>query len=477
MAMTARTGARTWMSRKQKPGTNNPLRPVYLQPAIFAAGFLAFHLLLIFWRPNPFWGADLLFYASTPLKCVFILLAVLLFLPGFRNQVRSLFCAIPITLWDQGRRTFLTRSGVLIVALAAFVGLASALHLLGDGYLLLRELDLDIWKRLDRAPLTFMLIRFLHNLGGPLWETAENTYRLYSFASGVLYVLLTFAVGGALGRNPQEKSTVLAFLLTAGYVQMFFGYVENYAFFMPGILLYLLLGLRHMENGLPLHLPAVLLGILVAFHFAFFVFSPSLLLLGYRSYRNRQRDAQWPKSGLFTLTALCSFPLSAVLALQLTGVDLVAYLSRGDSHLLPVFADPGFYAPYRLFSLAHVLDFTNLQLLSAPASCMIFFLLGKKELGHHPFLLSAAAFPLLFTFFANPEIGAFRDWDILALPALPLTLWAASALLVRIREREQRFHGAFLICGAAGLHTLLWVGLNANDGSAEARYIHQVGWG
>ena len=364
---------------------------------------------------------------------------------------------------------------VLIAALAAFVGLSSALHLLGDGYLFLRELDLDIWKRLDRAPLTFMLIRFLHNLGAPVWETAENTYRLYSFASGVLYVLLTFAVGGTLGRNPQEKSIVLAFLLTAGYVQLFFGYVENYALFMPGILLYLLLGLRHVENGLPLHLPALLLGILVAFHLAFFVFSPSLLFLGYRGYRNRQRDPQCRISGLSILTALCSFPLSAVLALQLTGVDLVAYLSRGDSHLLPVSADPGFYAPYRLFSLAHVLDFTNLQLLSAPASCMIFFLLGKKELGHHPFLFSAAAFPLLFTFFANPEIGAFRDWDILALPALPLTLWTASALLVRIREREQRFHGAFLICGAAGLHTLLWVGLNADEGSAEARYIHQVG--
>ena len=30
---------------------------------------------------------------------------------------------------------------------------------------------------------------------------------------------------------------------------------------------------------------------------------------------------------------------------------------------------------------------------------------------------------------ANPEIGAFRDWDVLSFPALSLSLWAACALL------------------------------------------------
>ena len=363
----------------------------------------------------------------------------------------------------------------MIAALLAFVGLSSSLHLLGDGYLYLRELEAGILTRMDRAPLTFILIRFLHNMGSGFWGTAEHAYRIYSIASGVLYVLLTFSVAGALGKRPQEKSIILAFLLTAGYVQLFFGYVENYALYMPGILLYLLLGLRTMENRLPLLMPALLLGILSAFHLFFVAFSPSLLFLAWRSYRHRQRDFPGYKSSLAILVALCSFPLSAVLCLYLTGVDFAAFLRRGDSHLLPLLASPGFFAPYRLFSLAHFLDFTNLQLLSAPAACMTCFLLRKREFGHHPFLLSAAAFPLLFTFFANPEIGAFRDWDVLSLPALPLTLWTASALLVRIGDVDRRFHCAFLICGAAGLHTLLWVGLNAHSSWAEARYVHEVG--
>ena len=393
-----------------------------------------------------------------------------------RNWIRD----FPITLWNNGRRTWPARLAMALVALAAFFGLSSAVHLLGDGYLHLRELDADIRLRMDRAPLTFILIRFLHNMGGAFWETAENTYRIYSFASGVLYVLLAFPVAGTLGKSPQEKSIVLAFLLTAGYVQLFFGYVENYALYMPATLLFVLSGLRTMEGRLPLYFPALLLGILVTLHLAFGVFSPSLLFLACHRYRSRQEGTPRYKSLIGILAALSSFPLSVVFLLYLTGVDWAAYLSRGHSHLLPVFAAPDFYAPYRLLSLAHFLDFINLQLLSAPAACMTCFLLRKNDLGHHPFLLSAAAFPLLSTFFANPEIGAFRDWDILALPALPLMLWAASAFVARMRGGgggggDQRFHSAFLICGAAGLHTLLWIGLNAHGGSAEARYVHQAG--
>ena len=65
----------------------------------------------------------------------------------------------------------------------------------------------------------------------------------------------------------------------------------------------------------------------------------------------------------------------------------------------------------------------------------------------------------------------FRDWDILSLPALPLTLWATVAFLNRIRDSDRRFHSAFLISGAAALHTFLWIGPNTSAELAEARYV------
>ena len=444
------------------------------QSAVIASVFLAFHLLLVFWRPNPFWGADLLSYYPTPLWILFILPAVLIFIPGIRSQVRIWVCAVPFTIWGNGRNTWLTRTVILLIALAVFIAFRTANHLLGDGYLYLRELDGDILQRFDRAPLTFALIRTLHKLGSPLWETAENTYRIYSYASGLLFVLLCFPVAGAIGRYPREKSIVLAFLLTGGYVQLFFGYVENYPFYIPGILLYLLVGLHALEGRLPLWVPSLLLGMLVAFHLVFFFFGPSLLVLAYFSYDRKECRPRYKKL-LATLAALCLVLPSAGFLLWYAGIDFMAYLGRlAGGHHLPVFAEPGFCAPYHLWSLSHLLDFLNIQLLSAPAALMTCFVLRKKDLNHQPFLAAAAAFPLVFAFSANPGIGAFRDWDILALPAIPLTLWSADALLKRIRDPQKQFHTAFPICAAAALHGLLWIGLNANEVAAEARYVHQI---
>ena len=313
-------------------------------------------------------------------------------------------------------------------------------------------------------------------MGQAFWETAENTYRIYSYTSGALYVLLTFPVAVALGKTPREKTIVLAFLLTAGYMQLFFGYVENYALYMPGLLLYLLLGLRTLENRMPLSVPALLLGMLLALHRAFAVFGPSLLVLAYHAYRHRQGGTPPWKNALATVAALCCVLVSAALFLWLSGIDFAAYLSRtGSGEFLPVFAEPGFHAQYRIFSLTHFLDFLNQQLLSAPAACLACVLLRKKDLRYHPFLAVSAVFPVFFTFLAKPNIGAFRDWDIFSLSALPLTLWVAAALLVRIRDREHGFHTAFLFCGGAVLHTLLWISLNANAGAAEARYVHLMG--
>ena len=362
-----------------------------------------------------------------------------------------------------------------MTALIGFFVFSSARHFLGDGYVLLGKLDAEYWHDKNRAPLTYALIGTLHSLGSVLWETAENTYRLYSYISGTLYVLLSFPIAAALGKNGLERSIFLAFLLTAGFVQQFFGYVENYALYLPGLLLYLFLGQRTFEDRLSLAVPALLLGMLVAFHRVLAFMGPSLLYLAYRDFRRRHgRIPSW-KNTLATTAGLCCLPLSAAFFLALSGVGFEAYtqLPR-DGEFLPLFEQPGYNAQYRIFSFQHLLDFVNLQLLSAPAACMAIFLVRTIHPGSQAFLTISAAIPLFFTFLAKPNLGAFRDWDVLSLAALPLTLWMSIAFVERIRSREQLIHGAVLICGSAALHTFLWIGVNASAEPAEARFTSQL---
>ena len=442
-------------------------------PTVIAAIFLVLHVLPLLWRPNPLWGVDFLFYLPAPVQGIFILLSILLFIPRFRREIRSMVHVLPFALWGEGRRVWFTRGLLVLVALGAFIVLSSSRHFLGDGYLLLRKLGEDTFQDQSRAPLTFAFIRALHHAGRAFWETAENTYRIYSYASGVLYVLLCFPVASALGKNRQEMSIVLAALLTAGYMQLFCGYVENYALYMPGVLLYFLLGLQTQRGRVHLYATAIVLGLLLALHQAFAVFGPSLLFLVYRTWRHRQEAVPSWKNTAASVAALCCVPVSTAVLLGLSGIGLEGYLARmGGRNFLPLFAEPGLHSEYRIFSLAHFLDFLNQQLLTAPVACMACLLLRKRDLTHQPFLLIAAVFPLFFTFLARPEIGVFRDWDIFSLPALPMTLWVTTALIVRIRAREPLFHSAFLFGGSAAIHTLTWISLNAGAVAAEARFVH-----
>ena len=445
------------------------------KPAIVAAVFLGLHILPLFWRPVPMWGFDFLYYMPIWVHVAFVLLAVLLFVPKFRNLCRTCVASLPFALWGQGRHVWISRALFTLIALAGFVLLSSARHFLGDGYILIGKLETDTWPNVVRAPFSYTVIRTLHDVGAMLWTSAENTYRMYSTASGAIYVLLSFPVAAILGKTRLEKSTVLALLLTAGYVQLFFGYVEHYALYIPVLLLYILAGLKAQERRIPLHVPAMVLGLLLALHQAFTVFGPSLLYLAYHVYKSRRDVVNTTKHVAICVSALLCVPLTTAILLGFSGVGFEEYISRmGGRNFLPVFADPGITAQYRMFSSSHVLDFLNQQVLAASAACMAAFLLRKSALAKQLFLAVCAFLPLLFTFLANPEIGAFRDWDVMALPALPLTLWAASALLQGMRHTEQLSHGAFTICGAAALHGILWIGLNANAGTAEDRFVNLI---
>ena len=464
------------MSINPTADSSQETSPVSLKPTAIAAIFLGLHVLPLFWQPNPLWSVDFLSYLPAPVQALFVLLSVLLFVPGFRRQVRAAASTLPLSLWGRGRSVRITRVLLLFVALAAFVALSSARHFLGDGYHVLEKLDAETWHDAYRAPFTYTVIGTLHRLGSALWETAENTYRVYSYVSGILYVLISIPVAAVFGKNALEKSIVLAFLLTTGYMQQFFGYVENYAVYLPGLLIYILLGLRTLEQRMPLFVTALALGMLVAFHRVLAIFGPSLLFLAYHDFRRRQGSISTGRNILATTAAFCCVPLSTALFLTLSGVGFDAYVGRtGSGEFLPLFQEPGFYAQYRMFSFPHLVDFVNLRLLSAPAACLALFLMRKRILGRHAFLVLCAIVPLFFTLIAKANIGAFRDWDILSLPALPLTLLAAAAVLERIPDREQRFHTACLVCGAAALHTVLWIGLNASAGPAEARFTSQLG--
>ena len=446
---------------------------------IVVAAFLALHLLPAYWRPFCVWGGDLLAFYPMWVQGLFVILSVLLLIPAVQQGVVNGLTKFPpaINPWESSGSFYRFALLLLVAGGLAFLGLRSAVHLLGDGYLLLRDLPLflsqDTWKGVN-APFTYWGIGIFHRLGSSIWNTTESTYRIYSYLSGGLYLLLTLPAARTLGRTPPERTLILGFLLTPGFVQLFFGYVETYAILLPAVLLYLTAGVQVLRRQRPLYLPALLLGILVSLHLTLVAFAPSLIVLAIL-HVSASRDPQPPGSPTVkAIASLAAAPLLVLLIFTLIGFHPLTYLkTTKGTHLLPLLAQPDGMYHYRIFSPAHLLDLFNHYLLVAPSALIVLCLLQRGGSTHDPartFLFTAALFPVLFTLVANPEIGAFRDWDAFAYPGLPLTLWAALALIGQTKNRSHLIRTGLLVCTAAALHSLLWIGLNAREASAEARF-------
>ena len=454
------------------------------RPIVVAGLFLGLHVLFAYWQPVPVWGADFLRFQGVGPRTGFVLLSVILLFLAARNRLGHWTAAFA-RLCDRGtgfRRTAISWVLLLFGGLLVFWGMRSAVHLLGDGIMLMRELD-DFWSdvpRTDRAPLTFWIIRGLHRAGASIWESAEITYRIYSCVSGILFLVAVGYAARILGKDAIERFLIMTLLLGAGYMQLFFGYVENYAFLFPFMLLYLLLGIRAIEGRAALWAPAALLGVLMALHITMMTLAPSLLALAVFKVRT-DRTSGSATRGRSAVNAALAILLAGIFffgALLLIQFDLVAYLQKRQGfYILNLFAEPGPKQHYRLFSVGKLSDFVNQYVLVAPSFLMVLLLCRSRGRPHgsdRQFVLVAALFPVLFTVVANPELGAFRDWDVFAFAALPLTLWAAITAVRDIRSRLDSRNTIALICSAAALHTLFWIGTNTDVSSAEARYTGQL---
>ncbi len=218
------------------------------------------------------WGLDMLAYSPRWVEVAFLVLGGSLLILGFHGAA-----AKQVGELSSRPRIWLSLLLLVSAGLALFVGLRSAVHLLGDGDLVLRELAKQI-SRTGNEPLALWMFGAIY-LKVVAFGSSEVVYRTNSYVAGVLYLIMAFVAVRRLGRDRMQRLVVLAFLLTPGYLQLFCGYVENYALLFPGTLLYLHGGLQYLRGRLPLWLVSSALAVLMVYHFIAVTLAPSLLAL------------------------------------------------------------------------------------------------------------------------------------------------------------------------------------------------------
>lgn len=443
---------------------------------VLALGLIALNLAAPCFSEATAWGLWPMTYLPVGWRWSLALIAAVTALFGDRlwRRIRPAFAAIPGGLPLSSRWLHL---GVALLCAVPFV-LFRIRHLRwGDAYILVKAIP-HPEARLTytwQAPLDVFLHAKAWQLGHRSfgWPDPIPVYLIISVLAGVAFVWALLRLSTWLGRDRAERVLTVGLVLTLGLMQLFFGYIENYTLVAVGVLIYAWLALRAARGEINLVWPATVLAIAHATHPASIVLAPSLAYLAWlqvnRVPREGRRLASW--RALVSIVAPYTLVFIGVMALMTAGGHGVGALLGADapgggdrSWFVPLFRTSTRWEHYTMFSMGHLTDIVNEQLLVAPAllpglALAAIFAWGRLPRRDPAFrvlgLLTALFLLLILTW--NPDYGGQRDWDLFSLASIPAALWLAYTLSRALPERDALRPAGWALISAQAFHMIAWI--------------------
>lgn len=379
----------------------------------------------------------------------------------------------------------------VVVAVTAIFWFARTTHTyLGDGNVLVLSLPAGQSFH-ERQPLTMALQQAIYLAtrdafsGGDanIEDVAQQAAAFGSVVAGFLFLIVSWFLSREivrLGRSSRDEANtdepitalmVWFLIIVQGYIQLFFGYVENYSFYTVGIALYLWLALRFLRGAAPIVFPGAALLLGLALHLSTAILVPSFVALVIVGVLDPKRRAKTLVDTGITIMAFVA--LHFLLASLSGGYSLASTLLEVTG--VAVSRKQEGIANY-MFSGLHYRDFLNEQLLIGPLG--LWLLLPAvvaalmSRLRRHAtaiFLILVAVTYVGASWVAgDSNLGYARNWDLLAPGALVFTSAAVGLFLMLGGIRAA---WAALLCAllVSLFHTAPWIATNASADRALAR--------
>jgi tetratricopeptide (TPR) repeat protein len=426
------------------------------------------HFIFSFFPHLRVWGINHLAYFPLYARIFLVCLTFSVFIPKVNRNIRMIIRKLS-EFWGKGisqHKKYLWFAGLSFLSVIMFWMFRSRTYFLGDGYNYVANLDGGMHTSIWSEPLESLVYVQLHKFLN-LFSVVDGhlTYQIGSILAGAIFVYLVFLLSDYLGRDWYEKFFVWGILAAMGTVQLFFGYVEHYAFVSVAILGYILSSLKWLARGGKVIAPVLLFLLSTAFHLSSLFLLPSLVYLLLLAGARRKTAKRF---------LILAGGVIAALAL----VSIYVYSSKPLLVRIFVLSSQGQFASgYTTFSSAHLLDVLNELLLLSPAAVILIsatLLISFKRVDlkspRISFLLLAAGFGFLFQFIFDPVLGAPRDWDMFSITSLGLTVLGI-CLFLNLRPKSEPLRYASLVVVFAGVFSLLpWIALNSSEAKSVQRF-------
>jgi hypothetical protein len=386
------------------------------------------------------------------------------FSPGTLSGVGALAAVAAVALGVTSSRVRLDHPIVALVAAAISLPLFFLLRtnfLNPDGAGFTSKFEIDVPRVGAHVTHDEMLELFVHSR---FWYythrwwgwTVISSYQVLSCLAGALFVYVLVRLARRL--SPSLPAVFMVGMLGGGYMQLFFGDVENYSITAALIALYVLAAWRFLAGEVSLWVPALAFAIAACFHLETGWLGPTLLYLFIVSHRRTGSvQAAWRSAVL-----VAALLFSTALYFQFHGLPLIRFFSSHAGHALQ--PNRGMFAIRE--PAAYWIDQLNLLLLLCPSLLMLLPLLAWRRIDLDErgwFLVVAAASTTMFQLAWKSQIGVYNDWNLYAINGffLSLLIWRSASAAARTPGMRV---AALLVAGVGWLHTYAWIVTNHSYG-------------
>lgn len=429
-----------------------------------------------FFPEQRLWGLNLLYYVPPLARWIMVGIAILVLVSKVNRKLADMLALLFSRVAHSSGRLKGNLKYVLVSCLSfpLFWWLKERIYLLGDGNLRASEIVAGSNVSLTE-PLDFLLHAWVFKITG---LNAYDVYALLSCLAGVTFVYLALTFSNRLGESGEERFLAFCVLITMGANQLLFGYVESYTLMYVAAFAFVLFSWLYLQGRCSFWLPALMFLLATSLHLAGLTLLPALVYPSFAGMRRGKTE------GRVALAAREPLWILALLLLVATGYWVLWSNTRSSAGL-----DAALLFPfgslekslYPLYSVSHLLDFLNHQLLISPVGAVIWLVLILSGLRRTDvksnitmFFLLLIAPQLLFAFLFNPQLGYPRDWDLFAFTSAGYTILGIHLLLRRFRLQEAKGirYASLALAATALLSTLPWIYVNANQDKAIARFEH-----
>jgi len=323
------------------------------------------------------------------------------------------------------QQTWLRRTAYFIASASVFSVLyllRSRGHVYGDGYLTL--------SNVATLPENLLAGNYKFEIGSILLERTfvglmksvagipvETAFSLLTIIGGFIALIATIGLCRRVSSSKLFLSCLIA-SFSSGSVLLFFGHLEHYIWPLGiGLLsLYFSIDILAGRRRIP---HAILTGALATF--LHFMALPFLALAGIAIVKRKLE----PGSRLSKNAIVACSVVSVLFAIL--GSFLLSTFA-GVNALVPWFAKAE--NQYTVLSWGHLRDMLNLVVFISPLGLALPLLLFRRKVdslqGDTTMRFIGLSGLLLFlpAFFTNPVLGAVRDWDLLAMSGIPLSVYS-----------------------------------------------------